>query len=134
MAEHSMQWKLFHEMDESVLQSTNVPTIPKTTSTTRYSDLRLPLTQHGLRVCYASAALWRNRPLLAQIATSGLLIQLELNPLDNPHTPPLIDTRPLCLVAHTRYNYLRQTVQTRLLASFSRTSSQSRREGGHSHS
>jgi hypothetical protein len=84
MAEHSMQWKLFHEMDESVLQSTNVPTIPKTTSTTRYPDLRLPLTQHGLRICYACAAMWRNRPLLAQIATSGLLIQLELNPLDNP--------------------------------------------------
>lgn len=34
---------------------------------------------------------------------------------DVAHTA-LSDTRPLYLVAHTRYNYLRQTVQARLLA------------------
>lgn len=37
-------------------------------------------------------------------------------------------------VHQSRHNYLRQTVQARLLASFSRTSSQSRRDRGHSHS
>lgn len=122
-------------------KSITAPTILKTTNTTRYPNLCLPLTQHGLGVCQRCCGEIDVYLPKWQLAVCSFNWTEPV--MDNPqiadyytdvaHTA-LSDTRPLCLVAHTRYNYPRQTVQARLLASFSRTSSQSRREEGHSHS